>query len=191
LFPIGNFKSKREVREVAAKLGLPTAQTTESNDVCFLQNIDIDSFLQSYGDGLRKVGKITTKDGEAIGEHQGLCFYTIGQRKGIGLSDGPWFVIAKDIKKNTLVVSKNEKDLLQKELIAENINWISGVEPKLPLKVRAKVRYRSELSSATIVEKMGKARYKIIFINSQRAVTCGQSVVFYRGDELLGGGIIS
>ena len=113
-----------------------------------------------------------------------MAFYTIGQRKGIGLSQGPYWVSDKDIKKNILIVTKNEKDLLKKELVFQNANWISGKEPKLPVKVMAKIRYRSKLALAALY------RNKLIFDKPQRAITSGQSIVFYSGSELLGGGII-
>jgi len=134
-----------------------------------------------------------------LGKHQGLAFYTIGQRKGIGLPGGPYFVLDKDLKKNLLIVTKNERDLLKKELICKKVNWISGEEPKLPLKIKAKIRYRSQLASATIYHLKPKT-YHLIFDKPQRSITPGQSVVFYSpaedsakedtGQELLGGGII-
>jgi len=136
-----------------------------------------------------------------VGEHQGLWFYTIGQRKGIGLPGGPYYVLDKDLKKNLLIVTKNERNLYTKELIAKNANWTSGKGPKLPLKVMAKIRYRHQSASATIY-KIQNTRYKLLFNQPQRAITPGQSVVFYsprssqkamvwgKGEELLGGGII-
>ncbi len=130
-----------------------------------------------------------TMEGKTIGEHQGLWFYTIGQRKGMGLSGGPYYVSGKDFKKNILIVTKNEKDLYKKELIAKNISWISGKSPKLPLKIKAKIRYRHKLDSA-IVNSFGRKTVRVVFNKPQRAITPGQSVVFYKGGELLGGGII-
>jgi len=139
-----------------------------------------------------------------IGKHQGLWFYTIGQRRGIKLSAGPFYVLDKNIKKNTLIVTKNEKDLYKKELIIKNVNWISKV--KFPLKIMAKVRYRHKLASAVVDPvrdskskkktrnkniSNGVDKNKVIFTKPQRAITAGQSVVFYQGQELLGGGIIA
>ncbi len=125
-----------------------------------------------------------------VGEHQGLWFYTIGQRKGIKLAGGPWYVLDKDLKRNFLIVTKNEKDLEKKELIAKDVNWISGKEPKLPLKVKAKIRYRHKSTTATITKILNSKTYHLKFIKPQRAITPGQSVVFYKGEELLGGGVI-
>ncbi len=194
LFPIGEIESKQKVRQIAKEFGLPTFQTPSSSDVCFLGSLDFNSFLQEKLG--KKKGKIIDKQGNILGEHQGLWFYTIGQRKSInipvkkGRTGLPWFVAEKDIKKNTLVVSQNEKDLLKKELIAKEANWISGIKPKLPLQVLAKVRYGAVLSKAIIKEKIGPEKYKIVFIKPQKAITSGQSVVFYSKNELLGGGII-
>jgi len=188
LFPIGEMESKQKVRQIAKEFGLPTFQTPSSSDVCFLGSLDFTKFLQKQLGN--KKGKIIDKKGNVLGEHSGLWFYTIGQRKKIGLSGGPYFVVDKDIKKNTLIVSKNEKDLLKKELVAGEVNWFSGVEPYLPLKVKAKIRYGSAVSSAVVKEKTGKGKYKVIFDRPQKAITPGQSVVFYKQEELLGGGVI-
>ena len=199
LFPIGEY-TKPEVRKLAKKFKLPTAGTPESQEVCFVRGLTAD-FLKKY---LKtKPGNIVDKNlpaqasNKILGKHQGLWFYTIGQRKGIGLSGGPYYVIAKDFKNNNLIVSKNKKDLLQKELIAKNINWISGKKPKLPIKARVKIRYRTNLANATlnrsyttILERSKIRVYRVVFDRPQRAVTPGQSVVFYLGRKLLGGGII-
>ena len=188
LFPIGEIESKQKVREIAKKFNLPTHQTPSSSDACFLGSLDFNSFLQNKLG--KKKGKIIDKQSNILGEHEGLWFYTIGQRKGIELSGGPYFVVGKDLKKNSLLISKNEKDLLKKELISQEVNWVSGIEPMLPLKVLAKVRYGAELASAVVEEKLGPKKYKIVFTKPQRAITPGQSVVFYKSNELLGGGII-
>ncbi len=203
LFPIGEIVSKAEVRRLAEEFGLPTAKTEESNDVCFLQDTDFYKFLQSRIKANK--GIIVDVNGSILGEHQGLWRYTIGQRKGLGLSvfalrksldygeakaGFPWFVVEKDMEKNTLVVSQSEKDLLKKELIAEKVNFISGQEVKLPLKVKAKIRYRAESATAIISKKISKGKYKVNFAKPQRAITSGQSVVFYQGEELIGGSVI-
>jgi len=185
LFPVGNY-TKPEVRKLAKKFGLPTADSKESQEVCFISSTTND-FLKRY---LKpKTGKILNKDGKTLGTHQGLWFYTIGQRRGIEVQQGPWYVVAKDFKNNNLIISKDKKDLLQKELVAENVNWISGREPKLPLKIKAKIRYRTKLADVTIYKLQAK-NYKLKFDKPQPAITPGQSVVFYRGQQLLGGGVI-
>jgi len=185
MFPVGGY-TKPEVRKLAKKFKLPTAETPESREICFVQNKTND-FLKKY---LKtKPGKITNKTGKVLGKHNGLWFYTIGQRRGLEIPQGPYYVVDKDFKKNILIVSKNQKDLLKKELITGDVNWISGKEPKLPIRVKAKIRYRHNLASATI-SKIQNTIYKIRFSAPQRAVTPGQSVVFYKDSELMGGGII-
>jgi len=180
LFPIGDY-AKSEVRKLARKFKLPVLDVPESQEICFIQT-NIADFLKKY---LKtKSGRIVDREGRVLGEHQGLWFYTIGERKGIGIAGGPYYVLDKDVKKNILVVTKNENDLYKKALIVKNINWISGKCPRFPLKIKAKIRYRHNPAPAVI------QRNRIIFDKPQRAITPGQSVVFYRGQELLGGGII-
>jgi len=184
-FPVGHY-NKDEIRGLAKEFKLPFLKVLESQEICFVPN-DINIFLSKYFKP--KPGKIIDKQGKILGLHQGLYFYTIGQRKGINLSGGPYYVLDKDLNKNNLVVTKNEKDLGRKELIAGNVNWISGNNPKFPLKVEVKIRYRHKPVSAT-VNLLNKKNIKVIFNKPQRAITPGQSVVFYNGKELLGGGII-
>ena len=197
LFPVGSH-TKNEVKKIAKKLRLPVFDIKESQEVCFIQT-DINDFLKDHIKP--KPGNIVNLKGEILGRHQGLFFYTIGQRKGIKLPGGPYYVASKDFKKNFLIVTKNEKDLLKKELLFKNVNWMSpkqsfqdatgqaGGIPKLPLRVKAKIRYRHKAVPSTIY-KAKNNKYKIIFQKAQRAITPGQSVVFYQQDELLGGGII-
>lgn len=185
LFPLGNYK-KTEVRKLAKKMGFLVSSISESQEVCFIPRT-VNDFLRKHLKGRK--GKIVDVNGKTLGYHQGLIFYTVGQRKGIRLAGGPYYVLGKNLKKNFLIVTKNKKDLCKKELIARDVNWISGKEPKFPLKIRAKIRYRQRLTAAA-VSKMKNNRCKIQFEKSQRAVTSGQSVVFYSGEEVLGGGII-
>ena len=195
LFPVGNY-TKPQVRKLAEKFDLPTAETPESQEVCFVQNTTND-FLKKY---LKtKPGKIVDINGKLIGQHLGLWFYTIGQRRGLEIPQGsasaqkgsgetkPWYVVDKNFKKNILVVSKNEKDLLKKELIAKDLNWINP--QKFPVNAEVKIRYKSNLAKVKILSQ-GKNKVKIIFQHPQKAITSGQSAVFYKKDELLGGGII-
>ncbi|MDO8424577.1 MAG: tRNA 2-thiouridine(34) synthase MnmA [bacterium] len=186
IFPVGEH-TKPEVRKLANKFKLPFKNIPESMEICFIPKTT-EEFLGKYLKS--KPGQIMDGKGKLLGRHPGLQFFTIGQRKGIQLSGGPFWVTGKDLRGNRLIVSRNEKDLLEKESIVEEVNWISGKEPKLPLKMKVKIRYRHESVPATVF-KIRNARYKIRFGSPQRAVTPGQSAVFYQGRELLGGGIIN
>jgi len=185
LFPVGNY-TRREVEVLARKFKLPILSAKKSVEICFIPKT-VEDFLKKYLK--EKPGRIIDKKGKVLSEHQGLWFYTIGQRKGIKLPGGPYYVIAKDFRKNLLVISKNKKDLAKKELTAKNVNWILGEEPRFPLRIKAKIRYRHESVPATLY-KLKTNNYKLIFRKPQLAITPGQSIVFYRGDQLLGGGII-
>jgi tRNA-specific 2-thiouridylase len=186
LLPIGDY-TRKEVKNLAKTFGLSfLLKTPKSVEICFIPKT-VEDFLRHY---LKpKPGKAVDVKGKSLAEHQGLAFYTIGQRKGIGLAGGPYWVLDKDFKKNILIVTKNKKDLSKKELILKEVNWVSGREPRLPLKIKAKIRYRHQPVSARIY-KIRNTKYKILFDQSQRAITPGQSAVFYRGSGLLGGGII-
>ncbi len=197
LFPVGDY-TKAQVRKLAKKFKLPVLTVPESMEICFIQTPSLRS-LRSVNDFLAR--HIKQKSGpiveqvrygvkKIVGQHQGLAFYTIGQRKGIRLSGGPYWVLDKNIKKNLLIVTRNEKDLFKKELVAKKVNWISGKEPKLPLKLKAKIRYRHTAASTIITKTLNPKTYHLKFNRPQRAITPGQSVVFYKGPEVLGGGII-
>jgi tRNA-specific 2-thiouridylase len=185
LFPVGGY-NKPKVREMAKKFGLPVHAKKDSQEVCFV-GASLKIFLKKY---LKvKSGKIVElESGKILGEHDGLPFHTIGQRKGMHLGAGPWYVVKIDTRKNILFVSRDQKKLLSKELVAEKVNWIAGGAPKLPLRVKAKIRYKHK-EAPCVIRKI-KNNFKIIFDKPQRAVTAGQSVVFYWGDEVLGGGVI-
>ncbi len=179
LFPIGDY-TKEEVRKMAKKWGLPVFEKKDSQEICFI-NTCIEDFLRKYIKP--KSGDVTTTDGKKIGEHEGLILYTIGQRKGIKIGGtGPYYVVKKDFEKNALIVSKSEKDLLKKEMFVKNVNWVLGKPYNGKCKV--KIRSMARMVPATI------KKNKIVFDKPQRAITPGQSAVFYKNNELLGGGII-
>ncbi len=213
LFPIGDYL-KKDIKAMADKINLPNIKQ-ESQDICFLNDengiIEHGKFLKKYIK--TKVGPIKLLSGEKLGEHQGLPFYTIGQRKGIEIGGrGPYYAAKMDYKTNTLYVTDNANDpiFFKDSLIAKNVNWISGKEPKMPLQCEAVIRYRHKAVKCEVTKSNMKAdkrlsafktdegekpacrlQYAVKFLEPQRAITPGQSVVFYNGDELLGGGVIS
>ena len=188
LFPLGEY-TKDEVRKIAGKHKLKMQNQKESQEICFIQEKYYGDFLKKY---LKLItGEIVDKDGNVLGEHKGLPFYTIGQRRDIGIGGtGPYYVIGMNQKKNQLIVSnrKDNKNLLSKKVIVGKMAWISGSVPELPFKMKVKVRYRMDGSSAVVDRENGK--YIIKFSKSQHAVMKGQSAVFYRRNEIIGGGII-
>lgn len=185
LFPLADYK-KEQVRELAKKLKLAVHAKKDSQEICFVGKSRED-FLKRY---LKlKPGKIVDAAGKVLGQHRGLPLYTVGQRTGLGLSGGPWYVAKINLKKNELVVTRNSKDKLlsNKEIVCEKVNWLNN-ETKLSMRCQAQIRYRGKAESCR-VEKVGK-RFKAIFNNPQQAVMSGQSIVFYDKDRLLGGGVI-
>ncbi len=185
IFPVGGIL-KSDVRKIAKKLGLPSAETAESQEICFAGG-SIDDFLaRRLG---QKRGRVVDMAGNVLGAHAGLWHYTIGQRKGIRLAGGPYYVQKKDVARNRLVVTKNKADLLSDVAVLRGVNWIEGRVPALPARVRAKIRYRTKEAPAVIKRRVGT--YAVVFDKPQAAVTPGQSVVFYQGQRILGGGIVA
>ncbi len=185
MFPLASYR-KNEVKKIAQRLKLPFSGIKESQEICFVPG-HLEDFLKRYLK--EKPGKIVDKKGNILGGHKGLWFYTIGQRKGINLPGGPWYVLAKKPKKRLLVVTKNKKDLLRKEFLVKKVNWVLGKKPPMPLSLKVKIRYGHQPSIAHIY-KLQNTKKQIIFDKSQSAITPGQSAVFYQGQEVLGGGII-
>ncbi len=192
LFPLGELH-KSEVREIAAQHQLATHSKKDSTGICFIGERRFRDFLQQYIPA--QPGDIETGDGKVIGRHQGLMYYTNGQRQGLGiggvkdLSDDPWFVASKDLNRNVLIVVQGAEhpELYSQGLITEQIDWI-GSPPACLKQLSAKIRYRQQDEPCWITEHQNN--YKVIFQKPQRAVTPGQSVVFYKGDQCLGGGVI-
>lgn len=187
LFPVGALH-KTEIRKRAKKWGLANAEKPDSQGICFVGSIDVGGFLRQHITG--KPGDIITTDGTKVGRHDGVAFYTIGQRHGLGVGGGiPYYVIAKDTKKNQLIVGKGNRDegLYAKGLVASQPHWI--VRPRTKsFSATAKTRYRQPDQQCKVTIKGTKL--EVTFTEPQRAITPGQSVVFYKNATMLGGAVI-
>lgn len=196
LFPVGSLR-KAEVREIAGKLQLATHDKKDSTGICFIGERKFKDFLETYLPA--QPGDIESVDGDLVGRHAGLMYYTLGQRQGLGIGgirnrpEAPWYVVKKDLERNVLIVSQGNEseDLFSNELIAKAPHWINIEAPDMPLQCSAKIRYR-QADQACQVESLGDAegRIKVTFEQPQRAVTPGQYAVFYAGARCLGGAII-
>jgi tRNA-specific 2-thiouridylase len=185
LFPIGGML-KSQVKELAAKLGFPSAVIKESQDICFIPNNDSQTFLA--GHLTPQAGEIVDIEGKILGEHQGLAFYTIGQRQGMKISAKErLYVIRLETETNRLVIGP-QSQLYTSKLNARDLNWISGDPPHGKVEIMAKVRYRSTEAKASL--QINGDKGEVYFEEPQRAIAAGQSVVFYQEDRVLGGGII-
>ena len=188
LFPVGEY-TKPEIRQIAEKHGLPTASRKDSQDLCFLAGEDYRNFLQRNAADMLKSGEIVTREGVAIGSHNGLANYTIGQRKGLGVaSPVPLYVITKDAVRNTLIVGTQD-ELGSIELTARDVNWTSGEIPREPFRAEVKIRYTAKEAEAW-VKPNGEEQVQVTFDAPQRDITAGQAAVFYQDDVVIGGGII-
>jgi len=193
LFPIGDLK-KEVVRDLAKKIGLENHAKKDSTGICFIGERKFKTFLNEYVKA--KSGEIKTLDGKTLGEHDGLMFYTLGQRQGLKIGgqknapEEPWYVVQKDLEHNQLIVAQghNHPALFTPTLVATQVHWINGAPP-FPLQAFAKTRYRQS-DQACIITPINANDYNVEFSEPQRAVTPGQSVVFYQGEHCLGGGII-
>ncbi|WP_130391141.1 tRNA 2-thiouridine(34) synthase MnmA [Cupriavidus agavae] len=194
LFPLGEMPKTR-VREIAAEIGLPNAKKKDSTGICFIGERPFRDFLNRYLP--TKPGPMVTDEGKVVGEHIGLAFYTLGQRKGIGLGgskDGngdAWYVARKDMAANTLYVVQGHEHpwLLTPTLGAADLSWVAGEAPAAGAAISAKTRYRQSDAPCTVVSASGDA-LALSFAQAQWAVTPGQSAVLYDGEVCLGGGII-
>jgi tRNA-specific 2-thiouridylase len=188
LMPLGEH-TKENVYKMAKELGISGVHGAESQDVCFLKEQDLSSFMSQYSEADNSNGFIVTLDGKVLGNHHGIQAYTVGQRKGLGIPDAtPYYVAALDPVKNEVVVGKKE-DLWKKQLTVNEVNWIAGKEPELPGDFLTKIRYRHDGSTAR-VGLPDKDIYTVRFNEPQLAVTPGQFAVFYNDTEVIGGGAI-
>ena len=194
LFPVGEIV-KPEVRQLALQYGLATAKKKDSTGICFIGERRFKDFLQQYLPA--QPGEIHSLDGALLGTHQGLMYHTIGQRQGLGIGGlaqrqaAPWYVVEKDLVQNVLLVAQSNAHpaLFKSTLYATHIFWVAGTAPQLPLQCGAKIRYRQTDQSCTLTP-IPQGGFRVDFTVPQRAITPGQSVVFYQGDRCLGGGVI-
>ncbi|WP_326492578.1 tRNA 2-thiouridine(34) synthase MnmA [Alicyclobacillus dauci] len=195
MFPIGHMQ-KSQVREIAREFDLATATKKDSTGICFIGEKNFRNFLSNYLPA--QPGDIEDTEGHVLGRHEGLMYYTMGQRRGIGIggmndrSGEPWFVVDKDLDRNVLIVGQgiDNPRLFSTSLTASQLSFVSGAAPSdTSFRATAKFRYRQDDQGVT-VEMRGPNECKVIFDEPQRAITPGQSVVFYDGDVCLGGGII-
>jgi len=190
MFPIGHLE-KKKVREIALEQGLATATKKDSTGICFIGERNFKEFLSQYLPAQQ--GTMETMDGKVMGQHDGLMYYTIGQRHGLGIggSGDPWFVIGKDLNRNVLLVGQNINNdaLFSTSLTATDLSFTTTLEKPQSFQATAKFRYRQE-DIGVLVELIDNNRVKVIFDEPVRAITPGQAVVFYQGDECLGGATI-
>jgi tRNA-specific 2-thiouridylase len=194
LFPIGEMR-KEEVRQIARDLALPVFDKKDSTGICFIGERPFAAFLSQYLPA--QPGAIETLEGRVVGQHQGLMYYTLGQRQGLhiggqaGAAESPWYVCGKDLARNVLTVVQGHDHpaLLSWGLVANQLQWVEGAPPAQRFTARAKVRYR-QTDQACTLEVAADGCVAVTFETPQRAVTPGQYVVFYREDECLGGGVI-
>ncbi len=190
IFPVGDYQ-KTEVIKLAKKWQLPVAERPESQEICFFSEDDYRPFLKRQIKEKIMPGEVVNLKGKVIGKHLGLPLYTVGQRHGFNITDkkvlGPLYVINKKVKKNQLVVGFG-KEAEKKEFLVKEVNWISGNPPKKEIKCQVRIRHQGDLLKGKI---KGKEEVEVILAESERGVAPGQAAVFYQGEEILGGGIIS
>lgn len=190
MFPLGEL-TKPQVREIAAQKGLPVAEKADSQDLCFVADGDYRGFMQRHAPGTIRPGPIRDTSGRVLGEHRGLPFYTIGQRKGIGIA-GPeaLYVIALDAAENALIVGPASK-LGRSECAALQMNYVSGEIPTAPFRATAKIRYKAREANVTVTPLPASNAANVLFDDPQRDITPGQAIVFYAGESVIGGGTIA
>lgn len=187
-FPLGEL-TKDEVRKIAESNGFINANKPDSQDICFVPDGDYVGALKRFTGKEYEPGQFVDTKGNVLGEHKGIVSYTIGQRKGLGIAyEHPLYVVELDVPNNKVVLGKNE-DLFSKEALVENINWIDPEDDRTEIRCKAKVRYRMT-EQPCVVKKIDATKALVIFDEPQRAITPGQSAVFYEDEVVLGGGTI-
>ena len=189
LFPVGHLR-KEEVRALARERGLPTADKAESQEICFVPDGDYAAFVERQDPQAAQPGPIRDAAGRVLGTHGGVHRFTVGQRKGLGLSSPRPFYVLRVVPEERAVVVGEEADLEGTTLEAAEVNWLSIPPPQGPLRTAVKIRYRHPEAPATVLP-LGEGRVRVTFDAPQRAITPGQAVVFYDGDVCLGGGFIA
>ena len=189
LFPLGEL-TKHQVRALAAEYNLPTATRSESQDACFLGSADYRAFVARVRPQTVCAGPIVDQQGHVLGQHQGVAFYTVGQRQGLGIAaTHPLYVLGMDVARNAVTVGPKSA-LFQRELLAEHVRFVAGRPPESPASITAKIRYKAPEARATLTP-LPERRARVVFAEPQLAITPGQGVVFYDGEAVLGGGIIA
>lgn len=189
ILPLGNY-TKAQTREMAEKLELPVAHKPESQEICFIPNDDYKAYIRKKAPHILKPGDIVDTKGNILGRHEGVPLYTVGQRKGLGIAAAhPLYVVGLDVKHNRVIVGENSETLAQ-GLVAQNLNFITKDDFSAPFTTTAKIRYGSRECECTVSPLADGRLAKVIFSEKQRAVTPGQSVVFYDDNILVGGGVI-
>ena len=188
IMPLGDY-TKEEIREIAEKNNLINARKRDSQEICFIPDNDYAGFIErNYGYKAKK-GKFVDVNGNVLGEHRGIIHYTIGQRKGLEIAFGQrMYVVGIDVAKNEVILG-NDEDLFRDTLICEKLNWMMVEGLSQPIQVTAKIRYSAKPETATLYP-IENGKVKVVFETKQRAITAGQSVVFYDGDKVVGGGTI-
>jgi tRNA-specific 2-thiouridylase len=194
LFPLGALK-KQQVRKIAQQAGFPNHKKKDSTGICFIGERKFRDFLQRYLPA--QPGEIVSAEGEIIGRHQGLMYYTLGQRQGLGIggrrdaAEAPWYVVGKELESNRLIAAQGHDHplLLCQALEAGQLHWIAGSAPSLPITCEARIRHRQPLQRC-VIQHLDNGRCRVLFKQLQRAVTPGQAIVFYQHKECLGGATI-
>jgi len=189
LFPVGDY-TKEQVRDLARRFKLPVAAKHDSQDLCFLKDGDYRRFLHEYSSQVAQPGPILTNEGQEVGRHDGLAGYTIGQRKGLGISaPEPLYVLRKDPARNALIVGPRAA-LGRQALIAHHVTWVSGRQPETPIQADVKIRYKATPAAARLIP-ISDDQVEVVFDDPVYGITAGQGAVFFNGEVCLGGGLIT